>query len=163
MGRAGAIRPVFHMKQDVHIKPITPAAAMELITAANAYMQALYPEMDSGILNLDKFTAPHALFVGAYLGDTLCGTGAVICHGLEYGEVKRIFVPEIWRGRGIARAIMLHLEAHLREQGVARACLETGKLQSAALNLYPQLGYRPCGPIPGSTPDHNSVFFEKFL
>ncbi|SEO93718.1 GNAT family N-acetyltransferase [Paenibacillus sp. OV219] len=56
-------------------------------------------------------------------------------------EMKRMFVLEEVRGRGIARAIMNELEQWAKQEGNRRAILETGTGQPEAIALYTKLGY----------------------
>ncbi len=78
-------------------------------------------------------------------------------------EMKRIFVPKRFRGRGVARAVMAELEAWARELGYAVAILETGILQPEAIRLYEAAGYER---IPNYPPYENvveSVSYRKML
>jgi putative acetyltransferase len=78
-------------------------------------------------------------------------------------EMKRIFVPKRYRGRGVARAVMAELEAWARELGYAVAILETGILQPEAIRLYEAAGYER---IPNYPPYENvveSVSYRKML
>lgn len=53
--------------------------------------------------------------------------------------VRRLGVDAEWRGRGIARALMVALEDAYPE--ATRIELFTGSLSTAALTLYDSLGY----------------------
>src|SRR5208337_4275680 len=56
-------------------------------------------------------------------------------------EIKRMYVAEKMRGRGIARAILQDLETWAAELGGNRAILETGVNQPEAIALYTGAGY----------------------
>ncbi|MDC2959082.1 MULTISPECIES: GNAT family N-acetyltransferase [Streptomyces] len=60
-------------------------------------------------------------------------------------ELKRMFVVEAMRGRGVARRILAALEDDARAAGRARMVLETGTKQPEAIALYTSSGYEPCG------------------
>ncbi|WP_458244281.1 GNAT family N-acetyltransferase [Streptomyces sp. MAI_2237] len=60
-------------------------------------------------------------------------------------ELKRMFVVEQMRGRGVARRILAALEEDARTAGRARMVLETGTKQPEAIALYTSSGYEPCG------------------
>jgi putative acetyltransferase len=77
--------------------------------------------------------------------------------------LKRVFVLEAQRGRGHSKAIVAHLEEHLRRRAVPLVRLETGIHQPEALGLYRRLGYRERGPFGSYGPDPYSVFMEKRL
>ena len=56
-------------------------------------------------------------------------------------EMKRVFVEERFRGRGVARALVAAFEEAAREAGARRVRLETGTRQPEAMALYEALGY----------------------
>lgn len=56
-------------------------------------------------------------------------------------ELKRIFVKNEYRRRGIARSIVCELERLGKEKGYSYAILETGIKQLEAIQLYKSLGY----------------------
>ncbi|MFF4212476.1 GNAT family N-acetyltransferase [Streptomyces sp. NPDC001796] len=66
--------------------------------------------------------------------------------GYENGdaELKRMFVIEEMRGRGLARRILAALEEDARAAGRTRMVLETGTKQPEAVALYTSSGYEPC-------------------
>ncbi|MGW0814173.1 GNAT family N-acetyltransferase [Streptomyces viridiviolaceus] len=59
-------------------------------------------------------------------------------------ELKRMFVIEQMRGRGLARRILAALEEDARAAGRLRMVLETGTKQPEAVALYVSSGYEPC-------------------
>lgn len=59
-------------------------------------------------------------------------------------ELKRMFVLEQMRGRGLARRILAALEEDARAAGRVRMVLETGTAQPEAIALYTSSGYEPC-------------------
>ena len=63
-------------------------------------------------------------------------------------DVKRVFVVESHRGRGISRQLMVELENYARANGATTMVLQTGNLQAPAIGLYTSLGYEPCEPYP---------------
>jgi GNAT superfamily N-acetyltransferase len=79
-------------------------------------------------------------------------------------EVKRVIVSDAHRGRGIARALMNHLESLARAAGVRRLILQTGDRQPDAVAVYERVGYTPI-PIyePYVETIPNSFCFEKVL
>ena len=56
-------------------------------------------------------------------------------------EVKRVFVRENYRGRGLARKLMQAVEEHARQKGYRSLILETGKPLVSAVALYTNMGY----------------------
>lgn len=151
----------------MHLQPLNPlsVAAGELLALSDAYMAALYPAESNHMESPEALARPNVCFVGAWLEDTLVGCGAVKVMDDDgtYGEIKRVFVRDAHRGRGISRALMQHLENHLIQQDVPLARLETGISQPEALGLYRALGYRERPPFGHYRPDPYSIFMEKVI
>lgn len=63
-------------------------------------------------------------------------------YGADCAEVKRVFLRPEWRGQGLGRALMEHLEERARARGYRRLVLESGEPLAAAMGLYRRLGYR---------------------
>ena len=59
-------------------------------------------------------------------------------------ELKRMYVIEEVRGRGLARRILTALEEDARAAGRLRMVLETGTKQPEAIALYTSSGYTLC-------------------
>ncbi|MGC1502904.1 MAG: GNAT family N-acetyltransferase [Sulfitobacter sp.] len=77
--------------------------------------------------------------------------GAVGCgmtHGLDdsTSEIKRVFVNDAARGKGVAARVCTALIAQARADGFSRIVLDTSKSLHAAQRLYQRLGCTPCGP-----------------
>ncbi len=78
-------------------------------------------------------------------------------------EIKRMFVPNSHRGKGIATLVLKELEKWAKELGAVNCYLETGKRMPDAQALYVKNGYLP---IPNYGPYvdvENSVCFKKHL
>ena len=60
----------------------------------------------------------------------------------ECAEVKRVFVKEEYRNKGIANELMELLENTAREQGYRYLILESGAPLVAAMALYRKIGYK---------------------
>lgn len=149
----------------MQINPIDPQSAAALIAQSDAYMAALYPAESNHLESLSALGQPNVLLVGAHIEGELVGCGAVktLDDDGRYGEIKRVFVLERHRGKGLSKAIMQKLEAHLQATGVRLARLETGIHQPEALGLYTQLGYVLREPFGAYAHDPLSVFMEKAL
>jgi GNAT superfamily N-acetyltransferase len=78
-------------------------------------------------------------------------------------EIKKVFVHEFHRGRGISRALMVELEAVAQDLGTSRLILQTGTLQMAAIGLYESLGYTVIAPYPPFESMSNALCYEKVL
>ena len=78
-------------------------------------------------------------------------------------EVKKVFVAESARGRGVARLLMGELETVARGRGVASLVLQTGPLQVPAITLYEDLGYVAIPPYGKYGAIPGALCFEKVL
>ncbi|MCR8656634.1 GNAT family N-acetyltransferase [Paenibacillus endoradicis] len=56
-------------------------------------------------------------------------------------EMKRIYVKENARGKGIAKAVLSELEQWAIEEGNQSSILETGINQPESISLYKKIGY----------------------
>lgn len=57
------------------------------------------------------------------------------------GEVKRLYVREAHRGKGIAKKLLKTLEHHAKEQGCHKLFLDTRITLEPAVSLYRSFGY----------------------
>lgn len=80
-------------------------------------------------------------------------------------EMKRMFVPEFFRGRGIGRALADRVIDEARLAGYRRMRLDTSFRQQDAIRLYERSGFRSVAPYYPITDDLKGwlVFFERAL
>lgn len=78
-------------------------------------------------------------------------------------ELKRMYVAEVARGRGLAVALLRHLEDEARRRGATRLILETGTRQRAAVRLYEREGYRRIPNYPPYDGMADSLCYERPL
>lgn len=140
------------------------------LAALDDYLASLYPPEANHILDVNALLAEDVRFFAARSGEALLGTAAVrlmpgepATGGAAYGEVKRMYVDPVARGRRLGVALLQRLEQQLREDGVALALLETGADQHAAVRLYERAGYARRGPFGGYPDNGLSLFFGKAL
>lgn len=146
------------------LKSVSPfdSKVSEFIDELDSYQSSLYPAESNHLDSRDTLSAANSKLVGAYKNNTLVGIGAAkICE--NYGELKRFYIPEIYRGLGIAELIIVDLEKWLIENRIYLSRLETGVLQLAAIRFYQKLGYAPIAPFGNYKPDPLSLFMEKKL
>ena len=144
------------------IRKIDPEEAASLIAEIDAYVGNLYPAESNHLESVEQLKRKNVAMFGAYEGSEITAMGAVKCMD-GYGEIKRIYVPTIHRGKGLAKAIMETLERHLISVGIHTSRLETGIHQHEALGLYRKGGYIECDPFGDYRPDPLSIFMEKKL
>ena len=134
-----------------------------LIAASDAYYVDLYPAESTHLESSDDLKKPNVLFVGCRIDGELVASGAakIMHNDGNYAEIKRVFVLDQHRGKGLSDRVMRFLEDELRQRGVSLLRLETGVKQPAALGLYRKLGYHERGPFGSYRADPLSVFMEK--
>ena len=135
----------------------------ELIAASDAFYSGLYPAESNHLESSADLKRDNVIFIGGRIEGRLVASGAakIMRDDGEYAEIKRVFVLDQYRGRGLSNQIMHYLETELRNRGVTVFRLETGVRQPEALGLYRKLGYRERGPFGSYRPDPLSVFMEK--
>lgn len=99
----------------------------------------------------------------AYENETAVGCGAIKEFAENAMEVKRMFVPEDKRGKGIASLVLNELEKWATELDNKKCVLETGYKQPEAIALYKKNGYTQIPNYGQYIGMDNSVCFEKVL
>jgi len=93
---------------------------------------------------------------------------AVACGALKHfkegtAEVKRMYVKDEFRGKGVSKLILKKLEDTAVEMKYRRIVLETGVKQPEAMKLYEKYGYTKITPYGRHKDDPDSVCYEKIL
>ncbi len=145
--------------------PTATEEVRALVGELEAILSAEYtPEQRHG-LALDAIFQPHVRFFVARLRGAAVGCGGVALFS-NFAEVKRMYMREAARGRGVAQAILARIEEEARGAGLSLLRLETGEHQLAAMRLYARAGFVRCpafGDYVRMAPQAiaTSVFFEK--
>jgi GNAT superfamily N-acetyltransferase len=138
--------------------------ARALIEALDADLQRRYPGVAIHGLRPDEAQDPRLSFFVARVG-TSQAIGCAALRELEpgTGEVKRMFVLDDFRGRGVARLLIAALEHHAIARGYHTLRIETGDSQPEANKLYQSAGYTPIPPFGQYAGNAYSRCFEKRL
>ncbi|GAA4805313.1 GNAT family N-acetyltransferase [Streptomyces ziwulingensis] len=138
---------------DIRRVPFDHPDAMKLNDEVQAEYAVRYgDDGDATYLQPSDFAPPNGLYLIAYdeAGVPVATGGWRSRETDEEGyrdgdaELKRMFVIEQMRGRGLARRILAALEEDARAAGRIRMILETGTKQPEAVALYTSSGYEPC-------------------
>ncbi len=118
-------------------------------------------------LPIAEIFKPNIRFFIARLDGEAVGCGGVALNS-DFAEVKRMFVKDEVRGRGVAQAILARLEGEARRANLRWLLLETGDRQEAAMRLYERAGFvkrSAFGHYADMAPERitTSIFYEKDL
>lgn len=141
--------------------------------AANKDFQQLVARLDADLSIRDgeehafydqfnQIDAIHHVLV-AYEDGWPAGCGALKEFTSEIVEIKRMYVCEAFRRKGIASRILSELETWAKELKYKKCILETGKKQPEAIGLYKKAGYILIPNYAQYRGMENSICFEKKL
>jgi GNAT superfamily N-acetyltransferase len=133
-----------------------------LVKALDQLLAILDGEDHAFYAQFNKVDALQHVLV-AYEGEMPVGCGAIKKIGESTVEVKRMFVDEAYRNKGIASTLLAALEDWAIELGNTRCLLETGIRQPEAIALYKKNGYRIIENYGQYAGVATSVCFEKEL
>lgn len=124
-----------------------------------------YGFAESVDLDPDEFVPPCGRFVVVYQVGRPVGCGGWRWHDqARTVEIKKTYVVPAARGMGTGRALLSWLEGDAVRAGAARAILETGVRNTAALALFASQGYRPVGRyVAGRDPEINRAFARPLI
>jgi putative acetyltransferase len=134
-------------------------------------MRATSPPESVHALDLSKLRDPSVHFWSAWLGEagatdsTLVGTVAIKRLDAQHAELKSMRTSAVFRGKGIAKQVLLYVLDRARGLGFQRLSLETGTQPffAPAHRLYLAHGFEPCGPFGNYTLDPHSRFLTMAL
>ena len=171
----------------ISLAPIVGAEADHLLVLSDEYMAALYPAESNHLVSSESLRTGDAIFLGAFTSSTMSSSSETAdqpeqtrgllsdgevgeCIGCVaarfyreagYAEIKRLYVQEAYRGRGLSRTLMNAIEAEILAEGIDCARLEMGIYQPEADALYRSIGYRDIPPFGDYLVDPLSQFLEK--
>lgn len=101
--------------------------------------------------------------VVAYINNVPVGCGAIKEYDNSTMEVKRMFVKDEYRSKGIATKVLIELENWTKELGFSKCILETGLAQPEAIHLYKKNNYKVIPNYGQYVGVDKSVCMEKVL
>ncbi len=126
------------------LEPADTDASGELQRAFFAEIVSRYPGWDPDLspsADPSELGPPTGAWVVAYVDGRPVGCGGLKAVDTETAEIRRVFLDESARGRGLAGKLMQELEMHARRLGYERVRLTTGNRQPEALGLFRASGY----------------------
>ena len=133
-----------------------------LVILLDAYLRVLDGEDHAFYAQYNK-TSLLKNAVICYDDDKAVGIGAYKEFDSKVVEIKRMYTFPESRGKGIAKAILMELEAWAKEEGYTTSILETGYLQFDAIGLYQKLGYEITDNFGQYIGVANSVCMKKII
>lgn len=114
-----------------------------------AEMRAGSPPSACHVLPVDGLKDPAIRFFTLREDGLLLGCGALKRLEPGHGEIKSMRTADGALGRGVGRALLDHLTAMARSEGMTRLSLETGSTEqfAAANRLYEKEGFERTGPF----------------
>lgn len=145
------------------------AESVRLLAAYQAELVSLGVTLNhgwAGGVTPEQLTAPQGAWLVGWRADVDGRDEAVCCGGVrllapKIAEIKRMYVDPSARGRGLARQMLVGLEANAVGLGATVARLDTGRDMASAVGLYRAGGYVEIDDYNGN-PDAG-WWFEKAL
>jgi GNAT superfamily N-acetyltransferase len=128
--------------------------SLALQQAFFADIAARYPgwtPANSQSVQPSDLSAPNGVWLVAYLDRRAIGCGGLQRLDADTAEIRRLFLDENGRGRGIGRRLLAELESHARRLGYKRVRLTTGDGQAEALRMFQAAGYQEIPPFTDGT------------
>ena len=138
-------------------------AAQALIDELDADLLTRYPGEWIHGLHPEDIVNPNFIFIVARLDGEPVACGALRRLARDVAEVKRMFVKQRFRGRGLSRQLLSYLESTARKKRYRILKLETGTKQPEAVGLYESAGYKRIQLFGEYIGNPFSLCFEKRL
>lgn len=128
-----------------------------------AEMRAGSPPEACHVLAIDGLKAPEIRFFTLREHGVLFGCGALKQLEPGHGEIKSMRTADAALGRGVGKAMLDHIVATARSEGMTQLSLETGSTEqfAAANRLYEKEGFDRTGPFGGYADTPFTRFFTK--
>lgn len=128
----------------IYIRPFQstdqPAAKALILAGLAAHWGYLDPNKNRDLDDIGHSYA-NAIFLVAYLGDELVGTGALVSLNSTTAEIKRMSVAAAYQRRGIGRLLLNQLITSALGLGYQQIQLETTATWQQAINFYQKAGF----------------------
>ena len=111
----------------------------------------------------ELFAPPEGNFVLLLRSGRAIAGGAFKRYDADTAELKRVWTDRDHRRQGLAKKILVELEAQALRQGYRRLYLTTGFRQPEAKHLYLETGYTPLFDLDRDPQYYGALPFEKAL
>jgi putative acetyltransferase len=157
------VRP--HREATVPIRTqVDDLSSMEvqgLVAEHLAGMHGNSPPGHVNALTIEGLRSPGTTFWSAWLGESLCGCGALKALSSTSGEIKSMRTRPAFLRQGVGQAVLSEIMTTARSRGYLHLYLETGTGQpfEAAHALYARNGFSWCGAFG----DYKATEFNVFM
>jgi GNAT superfamily N-acetyltransferase len=113
--------------------------------------------------NMEEFALPEGRLLLAGEVDEAIGCAGLRNLGMGRGEVKRMYVRPIYRGKGVGRALLNALIEEAKQIGYRKLLLDTPDCLHEAQQLYRSIGFVTIAPYPENDSPATLSDFWQFL
>ncbi|MHA2096363.1 MAG: GNAT family N-acetyltransferase [Candidatus Hodarchaeales archaeon] len=96
------------------------------------------------------FTPPEGIAYLLYVDEEVAGMGALRNINKDVGEIKRMYIRQKYRGKGLGKEMLQQLLKKAKKLGFTRIYLNTGPFMESARRIYQSLGFVEREEYPGS-------------
>jgi putative acetyltransferase len=132
-----------------------------LITKLDEELYQRYPADQVHVVDFTDPKIAEIVFVVAYLDGIPVGCGAIRPIDAEVTELKRFYVELAHRQQGIAKRILVFLEAQAKTLQFKTIVLETGTEQPEAVSFYEKHGFLTIEKFGEYVDCESSLCYEK--
>lgn len=146
---------------DIRVDDLSSPATQALLRLHLMGMHSNSPPGHVFALDLSGLQTPEVTVWSAWLGEDICGIGALKQFDATSGEIKSMRTHPDYLRRGVAAALLEHIVHEARARGLRRLSLETGSGEAfePALALYRRRGF-----VNGEAfSDYEKSDFNQFL
>jgi putative acetyltransferase len=153
------------MSWQIHEGELDQEDVRELLSQHFAEMRAGSPPEACHVLPADGLSATEIRFFTLREDGNLLGCGALKRLVPGHGEIKSMRTANAALGRGVGKAMLGHIVAAAKAEGMSRLSLETGSTEqfAAANHLYMREGFQRCGPFGDYSDTPFTRFFSKAI
>ena len=134
---------------DAVIFEVVDARCAEAIEAIRAYFTELDAQFAAGFNDWDaltegaaNFDSPTGVFYLVRIDGEVAGCGGARTLGPGIGEIKRMWISPLHRGKGLASRLLAELESAIEAMGHHTVRLDTNATLTPAITMYESSGYR---------------------
>lgn len=141
------------------VASVTPVIVVQLSSLADAEVRALLGDWGLGrwgsVVEVEEFEPPSGAFLKARIEGQVCGCVGLRHWSTDEAEIKRLYVADEARGRGVGRDLVAGAADRARVLGYSSVVLETDGSNLAALGLFRSQGFV-------LIPDYNKNRFARY-